>query len=77
MRKWLNESFYQNAFNATEKQMIKTTKVENYDNLEWGVSAGNDTKDKVFILSQLDIINTDYGFCEEYEKEDNNRHCDA
>lgn len=77
LRKWLNESFYQNAFNSTEKQMIKTTKVENYDNLEWGVSAGNDTKDKVFILSQLDIINSDYGFCEEYGTDDKNRHCDA
>ncbi len=77
LRKWLNESFFQNAFNNTEKQMIKTTKLENYDNIKWGVSAGNDTKDKVFILSQLDMINTDYTFCEDYEKDDKNRQCKA
>ncbi|MBR4345204.1 MAG: hypothetical protein IKP88_21280 [Lachnospiraceae bacterium] len=77
LRKWLNEMFYVNAFNDAEKKMIKTTKVENYDNAVYGTPGGNDTKDKVFLLSQLDSINPDYGFSEEYDplEHDVNRLC--
>lgn len=75
IRKWLNNNFVKSAFNKTEKAMIKTTLVENFDNVESGVSAGNDTKDKVFLLSQLDSINTDYGFSEYYSAYDDKRTC--
>lgn len=75
LRKWLNDKFYANAFNKTEKGMIKTTTVENYDNAVYGTAGGNDTKDKIFLLSQLEMINTDYGFDESYDANDVNRRC--
>ena len=75
LRKWLNEKFYECAFNKTEKGMVKTTTLENFDNVEWGSKGGNDTEDKVFLLSQLDMINSDYGFEHDYEAYDVNRRC--
>ena len=75
IRRWLNNNFIKSAFNKTEQAMIKTTLVENYDNVESGVPAGDDTKDKVFLLSQLDSINTDFGFSEHYSAYDDKRLC--
>ncbi len=75
LRKWLNDKFYNAAFNKTEKGMIKTTNVENYDNAVFNTPAGKDTKDKVYLLSQLESIETDYGFSDNYEKADINRRC--
>ena len=46
-------------------------------NAEYGTPGGNDTKDKVFLLSQLDMINTDYGFAESYGTKDENRICEC
>ncbi len=37
--------------------MIKTTTLENLDNADYGTLGGNDTKDKVFLLSLLETIN--------------------
>ena len=34
-----------------------------------------DTKDKIFLLSQLEMIDADLGFSEEYETADENRRC--
>ena len=42
LRKWLNNEFYNTAFNATEKEFIKTTHCA--DNGE----VSPDTEDKVF-----------------------------
>ncbi len=75
LRKWLNENFYNAAFNKEEKALIKTTTVENFDNPEYNTPAGNDTKDKVFLLSMLDMIESDYGFSEKYGTHDQNRRC--
>ncbi|MCR5521844.1 MAG: DUF6273 domain-containing protein [Lachnospiraceae bacterium] len=75
LRKWLNENFYNAAFNKEEKALIKTTTVENYDNPKHKTSGGNDTKDKVFLLSMLDMIESDYGFSKEYDTYDQNRRC--
>ncbi|MBR4342938.1 MAG: hypothetical protein IKP88_09595 [Lachnospiraceae bacterium] len=75
LRKWLNDKFYNAAFNKSEKHMIKTTTVENYDNAEKDTPGGEDTNDKVFLLSQLDIIESDYGFADKYAVTDINRRC--
>lgn len=75
LRKWLNDKFYNTAFNKTEKGMIKTTTVENYDNAEYNTAGGKDTKDKVFLLSQLEMIESGYGFAETYDEDDVNRMC--
>ncbi|MCR5685260.1 MAG: fibronectin type III domain-containing protein [Lachnospiraceae bacterium] len=75
LRKWLNSEFYNAAFNKAEQKLIKTTTVENFDNVISKVSGGDDTKDKVFLLSQLEMINSDYGFAEEYDTHDEARRC--
>lgn len=77
LRKWLNEEFYKRAFNDKEKQMINTTTLDNFDNVVSGTSGGNDTKDKVFLLSQLEMISKDYGFDESYDSYDISRRCTA
>ena len=51
LRKWLNEEFFDSAFSAEEQELIITTKVKNPDNPEYKTPGGNDTEDKVFLLS--------------------------
>ena len=55
--------------------MIKTTTVENYDNAVYNTPGGDDTKDKVFLLSQLEVIESDYGFADTYDEYDVKRRC--
>ena len=75
LRKWLNNEFYKLAFNKSEQAMIKTTKVKNFDNAVYNTPGGNSTKDKVFLLSQLEMIESDYGFDGSYDTYDINRRC--
>ena len=75
LRKWLNSDFIKSAFNKTEQGMIKSTIIENFDNAVYKTPGGNDTKDKVFLLSQLEMIDTDLGFAEDYDTPDVNRRC--
>ena len=51
LRQWLNNDFYSAAFSGAEQKKIKTTTIENRDNADYYTSGGNDTKDKVFLLS--------------------------
>ena len=52
LRKWLNNEFY-NEFTNKEKSMITETTCNNKENAEaeYKTTGGNDTKDKVFLLS--------------------------
>ncbi len=81
LRKWLNSDFYNAAFSASEKKLIKTTKLKNNDNpvygTEYGSKGGNDTKDNVFLLSYEDMINTAHGFSSDSIKGDIARRCAA
>ncbi|MCR5684482.1 MAG: DUF6273 domain-containing protein [Lachnospiraceae bacterium] len=77
LRKWLNEEFYESAFNQEEKDLIKSATVENFDNAIFDIAGGEDTKDKVFLLSQLESINTDFGFDSDYDTYDETRVCEA
>ena len=52
IRQWLNTEFYTTAFNKAEKAKIQTSLIKNEDNSENGTSGGNDTEDKVFLLSE-------------------------
>ena len=49
LRRWLNDAFYQVAFDATEKRSIKTTRCT--DNGE----GSPDTEDRVFLLSVAEV----------------------
>lgn len=51
IRSWLNNDFYGTAFTKSERAKIKTTTLENRDNADYNTDGGNDTKDKVFLLS--------------------------
>ncbi len=51
LRDWLNGTFFTTAFGAAEQGRIVTTRVKNEDNLKWETGGGNDTEDKVFLLS--------------------------
>ena len=77
MRSWLNgygaesnkdgkdysgNNFLDNAFSADEQSAIRTTNVVNHDNPEYGTEGGNDTTDKVYLLSLDEVKNLSYGF---------------
>lgn len=51
LREWLNGEFYEAAFSAEEKAMIADTELTNADNPYYNTEGGNDTIDKVFLLS--------------------------
>ena len=54
LRTWLNSTFYNKAFSSAEQAAILTTSVDNSQNQcfsLWGTSGGNNTQDKVFLLS--------------------------
>ena len=51
LRKWLNGDFHDAAFSQNEQAHIAETQNENADNPNQGIEGGNDTTDKVFVLS--------------------------
>ncbi len=51
LRDWLNSTFYTTAFSTAEQERIATTRVRNEANPKYGMNGGNDTEDKVFLLS--------------------------
>ena len=76
IRKWLNENFYNTAFNELQKQIIFTTTVDNSVE-STGYSSNSyaceNTQDKVFLLSYQDVINANYGFLSNYSDYDTAR----
>ena len=67
LRKWLNADFLNDAFSEEEKTRIEIKKVTADVNPRFDTDPGNDTKDKVFILS-LNEVN-------EYFTSDDDREC--
>lgn len=55
LRKWLNESFISNAFSSEEQNQIQNTTVTADKNPQYDISPGNDTTDKVFLLSITEV----------------------
>lgn len=51
LRQWLNGEFINGAFAEKEKALICDTYLQNPDNPKEGTDGGNDTTDKVFLLS--------------------------
>ena len=82
MRSWLNgygpetnepkedyrsDSFLQDAFSSAQQQAIRTTEVENADNLLYWTEGDNHTTDKIFLLFDQEVYGTKagaYGFAE-------------
>ena len=51
MRKWINSEYINTIFSKKEQGSIITTDVVNNDNAQYGTNGGNNTKDKIFLLS--------------------------
>lgn len=81
MRSWLNgygsnsnvcginysdDNFIDRAFTEAEQNAILTTTVVNADNSEYGTGGGNNTQDKIFLLSYDEVTNPAYGFSPDY-----------
>ena len=54
LRKWLNNDFINQLFSAKEQQHIMVTTVPAEDNSYHGTEAGNDTSDRLFLLSEAE-----------------------
>ena len=77
LRSWLNNDFYNAAFDDDMKAKINTVTLINDDNQYFGTSGGNNTNDRIFCLSLSEILkyysfdswysdkmSKDYGFCQ-------------
>ncbi|MBO4365594.1 MAG: zinc ribbon domain-containing protein [Eggerthellaceae bacterium] len=51
IRAWLNSEFFFEAFSETERASIVATKVKPANNADYKISGGNETTDKIFLLS--------------------------
>ena len=64
IRKWLNETFYNTAFNQLQRAIILTTSVDNGASTTGSTNnsyACEDTQDKIFLLSYEEATNSSYG----------------
>lgn len=62
LRKWFNEDFYVSAFSENEKECILEKEIQNEYNPVNFADGGAATRDKCFLLSYRDVLNTKYGF---------------
>ena len=63
VRAWLNDTFLKDAFTAKERAFLQSSELTNEPNLILGTSSGSGTTtDKIFLPSQNEITNPDYGF---------------
>ena len=71
IRAWLNDTFYNTAFNELEKALILTSAVDNSlvstgygEDSDAKYCVGGITQDKVYLLSRADMLNIAYGYRE-------------
>ncbi|MCI6821266.1 MAG: fibronectin type III domain-containing protein [Clostridiales bacterium] len=78
-RDYTKENFINTAFSSKERNAIETTDVVNDDNISYGIEGGNDTSDKIFLLSENEVYNSNaafsYGFTKNSSKYDEGRRC--
>lgn len=55
LREWLNTTFFETAFNPYEQKLLLTTRNVCNDNPVYNTDGGNDTEDKVFLLSNEEV----------------------
>lgn len=70
LRSWLNSTFLNAAFSSEEQKAILTTTMDNSEsqgNGQWSVTGGNNTEDRVFLLS--------YAEAKEFFNSDSERTC--
>lgn len=62
LREYLNGEFFRRTFTEAEKSKIAEMTVINKSNTKYGVRGGNDTTDRVFLLSLQEAENYLFGF---------------
>ena len=74
---YTGSNFIDSAFTLSQRIAIKTTDVVNKDNIECGTAGGNNTKDKIFLLSESEVYATidvkSYGFQKDHSAFDEGR----
>ncbi|MCF0229851.1 MAG: hypothetical protein HUJ76_09210 [Parasporobacterium sp.] len=87
MRSWLNNTFLNCAFSSSENSAVLNSSLENKNNLYKGTNGGDNTEDKVFLLSEEDVYVENegcsfesqkaaaYGFASYYATNDEARKC--
>ena len=88
MRSWLNgygassnvdsidyssDNFIDAAFTSAEKNVIRQVTVVNEDNPYYGTEGGDDTNDRVFLLSIAEASNASYGFNSTFDTDSKTR----
>ncbi len=68
-----SDNFIDKAFTSAEQDAINQVTVANNDNSDWGVEGGNNTQDKIFLLSIEEVTNRDYGFLSDGDGKDETR----
>ena len=76
IRAWLNNEFYNTAFNTLQQELIQITEVDN-SVYSTGDSSNPytcaNTNDKIFLPSYREMVNTAYGFSSDYTAYDTAR----
>lgn len=69
LRTWLNGEFINRAFSDEEKENINITEIVNQDDPDYGTEGGNNTSDKIFLLSLSEVSEQQdgekYGFLDD------------
>ena len=69
LRTWLNGEFINRAFSDKEKEKINITEIVNQDNPDYRTEGGNNTSDKIFLLSLSEVSEQQdgekYGFLDD------------
>ena len=60
-------NFIDTAFTAAEQSAILQTDVINEDNPRYGTEGGDDTRDRVYLLSIAEVSDVSYGFNSEFD----------
>ena len=76
---YTNQSFINKAFSANDIKAIQKTNVINDNNIECNTAGGNNTVDKLFLLSEREVYYTseaqEHGFVKNNQTEDEARKC--
>ncbi|NMC57168.1 MAG: hypothetical protein GYA50_08115 [Eubacteriaceae bacterium] len=56
MRNWLNNNFINTAFSKDEQKRIILSNLKTADNAKYKISGGKDTTDKIFLLSEQELL---------------------
>ena len=56
LRQWLNDTFLKEAFSQEEQARIEEVLVVNDDNPHYSTRGGEDTMDRVFLLSEAEVL---------------------